>query len=121
MSVPPPIKLGLLSNRIAIAPVTYTVAALVPDETPHLSPGIITGTLCPGATTSGFSFGLFLGNIGGNSLPLLSPIDDPCHKLPFTSTPPTQITVLTVPGEATSPSSFSPSFPAAATTTMPAS
>jgi hypothetical protein len=61
--------------------------------------------------------GLFLGNIGlGQNLPLLSPTELPFHIWPFLAIPPTHMTSSTEPGDSTSPSSFSPSFPAAATT-----
>jgi serine protease AprX len=75
-----------------------------------------TGTSCPGATISGFLSGSFLGSLGGQISPLLSPSELPTHKFPSLVIPPTQITSSTEPGEDTSPSSFSPSFPAAATT-----
>ena len=52
---------------------------------------------------------------------MLSPSELPDQTLPSLVTPPTQITFSTEPGDDTSPSSFSPSFPAAATTITPTS
>ena len=113
---------GLASKKIAIEPETHAVAAEVPLDHPHQVPlpvlcAIKIGTSCPGATISGFLSGSCLGRIGlGHNLPLLSPTELPLQIELVLVTAPTQITSSTEPGDSTSPSSSSPSFPAAATT-----
>ena len=110
---------GFSSRRSANAPVTYTVAALVPSANPQPPSLVKTGTRSAGATISGFLWGSFRGSrIGsGRKRPLLSPSDDPDHEVPFSVEPPTEMTAVSLEGCATSPSSSSPpSLPAAATT-----
>ena len=94
-----------------------------PHQVPLSSPPAIrTGTSCAGATSSGFLSGSSRGRIGfGQILPLLSPSELPTQMLPYLVIPPTQITSSTEPGDSTSPSSSSPSLPAAATTYTPSS
>ena len=65
--------------------------------------------------------GSFLGSFGGHNCPLLSPSELPDQSFPSLVIPPTQITSFTEPGDDTSPSSSSPSFPAAAITYTPLS
>ena len=109
----------------AKAPETQAVDAEVPLDQPHQDPelnppAMRIGTSCPGATTSGFLSGSLLGKIGlGQILPSLSPCELPVHIAPVRVIPPTQITSSTEPGDSTSPSSSSPSLPAAATTYTP--
>ena len=67
---------GFCSSNSAIAPVTNTVAALVPLDDDHVPLLLRTGTSFAGATTSGFLSGSFLGNWNGNRLPPLFPSED---------------------------------------------
>ena len=87
ISVPESLRLGFASNINAIAPVTYTVAALVPDESPQLFRHNHRYFVSR-CNDFWFLIRAISGIIGGHSLPLLSPTEEPSKCFRLESTPP---------------------------------